>query len=194
MRGKVSGGLSVGLVVWDHPRICGEKIPFLPVPLSEWDHPRACGEKPEIERTVILTLGSPPRMRGKGNQCSGFSGLQGSPPRMRGKVDFCRQLFTGDRITPAYAGKSGCSGSCTAGRRDHPRVCGEKSGCEAGKRPRKGSPPRMRGKVDTLQTVHDAIGITPAYAGKSALQSCKKEPFWDHPRICGEKTKKNGIG
>ena len=53
-----------------------------------------------------------------------------------------------------------------------------------------GSPPRMRGKV--LQWCREDFfsGITPAYAGKSSfLSGCTRIPR-DHPRVCGEKTKK----
>ena len=53
------------------------------------DHPRACGEKePDApERASCL----------------------GSPPRMRGKVDQCNDADSITRITPAHAGKSHCS-------------------------------------------------------------------------------------
>ena len=86
-------------------------------------------------------------MRGKGRH-----GVQGQSP--------CR-------ITPAYAGKSVCAPVCACPMWDHPRVCGEKlvhfgqgGGLE-------GSPPRMRGKVLAALMPTNALGITPAYAGKS---------------------------
>ena len=49
------------------------------------DHPRVCGEKFSVIPCIVLQLGSPPRMRGKG-----FC---------------CRRMGTVLRITPAYAGK-----------------------------------------------------------------------------------------
>ena len=50
-----------------------------------------------------------------------------------------------------------------------------------------GSPPPMRGK-DTLRTCDcAAIGITPAYAGKSLFCTCIQMCSEDHPRLCGEK-------
>ena len=53
-----------------------------------------------------------------------------------------------------------------------------------------GSPPPMRGK-DTLRTCDcAAIGITPAYAGKSCDYREVGQGFQDHPRLCGEKTKR----
>ena len=45
---------------------------------------------------------------------------------MRGKVQYREAIRSGERITPAYAGKSGFihdRGSCD---KDHPRLCGEK--------------------------------------------------------------------
>ena len=47
----------------------------------------------------------------------------------------------------------------------------------------------MRGKA--RQAVYKDIkhGITPAYAGKSALLLTAKDPSGDHPRMCGEKSK-----
>ena len=51
-----------------------------------------------------------------------------------------------------------------------------------------GSPPPMRGK-DTLRTCDcAAIGITPAYAGKSLFCTCIQMCSEDHPRLCGEKS------
>ena len=45
----------------------------------------------------------------------------------------------------------------------------------------------MRGKVRAVSKVSDSIGITPAYAGKSASESPRKAALQDHPRLCGEK-------
>ena len=45
----------------------------------------------------------------------------------------------------------------------------------------------MRGKVQTAFTFLIDTGITPAYAGKSALRASWKCLLEDHPRLCGEK-------
>ena len=45
----------------------------------------------------------------------------------------------------------------------------------------------MRGKGARVKVLPLMIGITPAYAGKSAAFPCKIPPFWDPPRLCGEK-------
>ena len=70
------------------------------------DHPRLCGEKKILETQNILTIGSPPPMRGK-----------------------AKKVYPKDseiRITPAYAGKSGAIVFGAFKLRDHPRLCGEK--------------------------------------------------------------------
>ena len=88
---------------------------------------------------------------------------------MRGKVKFFHFFFLRDRITPAYAGKSGGTGGGRGLRWDHPRLCGEKRQQSQPLRQAWGSPPPMRGKVlqRSVRTLHS--GITPAYAGKSVV-------------------------
>ena len=50
-----------------------------------------------------------------------------------------------------------------------------------------GSPPRMRGKEWFRDENLQQPGITPAYAGKSALMPAVMAGSQDHPRVCGEK-------
>ena len=110
----------------------------------------------------------------------------GSPPRMRGRGR--RKIWqSGDcGITPAYAGKSTSAAGWMPHKRDHPRVCGEERGLSALLPCHQGSPPRMRGRVDSIETGDLVHGITPAYAGKSGkIQKWPCAP-WDHPRVCGE--------
>ena len=168
--GKSSVGPRLFSMYWDHPRVCGEKVWSLtfhdlcrgspprmrgkarPMPLYSvpgritpayagksyffiiWvvkpeDHPRVCGEK-ELAG-IFVEVG------------------QGSPPRMRGKVGFAFLLLLLDRITPAYAGKSFPACMQCYNWRDHPRVCGEKPESVKQVENNLGSPPRMRGKVDS---------------------------------------------
>ena len=135
--GKRGIKLSIASMIWDHPRVCGEKmvsmIPHrrslgspprvrgkVPQPGVEgcrlgitpayagkrgiklsiasmiWDHPRVCGEKMVSMIPHRRSLGSPPRVRGKGSGTGGFQSLQG--------------------ITPACAGKS-CSSSVSSSQR-----------------------------------------------------------------------------
>ena len=66
---------------------------------------------------------------------------------MRGKVrlKFAQRGKYG--ITPAYAGKSEIGEAFRCEVQDHPRVCGEKIVRGLTENEKKGSPPRMRGKV-----------------------------------------------
>ncbi len=51
----------------------------------------------------------------------------------------------------------------------------------------KGSPPRVRGKVENLHLDLHGLGITPACAGKSLKGIRPPSKNQDHPRVCGEK-------
>ena len=93
---------------------------------TNWDHPRVCGEKLPLVRVAYPVGGSPPRMRGKVRfrfQCvqghrdhprvcgekkllnHSDPAITGSPPRMRGKEHYAGLDYDPIRITPAYAGK-----------------------------------------------------------------------------------------
>ena len=119
---------------------------------------------------------------------------RGSPPRMRGKAIAFIQFSSPAGITPAYAGKRFGSSNNYGQSRDHPRVCGEKSVGSQVFQGLRGSPPRMRGKDQVRGANMAAMGITPAYAGKSfsPLQSCAAPQ--DHPRVCGEKVWRTSSG
>ena len=71
--------------------------------------------------------------------------------------------------------------------RDHPRVCGEKTSVYDALTWLLGSPPRVRGKVPTMSILNPFLRITPACAGKSTMLEIGDRPFYDHPRVCGEK-------
>ena len=94
----------------------------------------------------------------------------GSPPQVRGKP--AELDFGGDNAE------------------DHPRRCGENPyvagivTCEAG------SPPQVRGKhFDSIAETADGR-ITPAGAGKTFFPESLIPTSRDHPRRCGENTKK----
>ena len=106
---------------------------------------------------------------------------------MRGKVPSGALLMAAIRITPAYAGKSLRRSQKLLQARDHPRVCGEKNPDTCESYVQEGSPPRMRGKDGTGYKLVQIVGITPAYAGKSAFRYLESRRRWDHPRVCGEK-------
>lgn len=113
--------------------------------------------------------------------------LLGSPPRMRGKVKGCGFLALAVRITPAYAGKSHWESLRRSPPEDHPRVCGEKRSAFPVLPCGWGSPPRMRGKAREVLLHPEAVGITPAYAGKRIKLRKRHSICGDHPCVCGEK-------
>ena len=75
--------------------------------------------------------------------------------------------------------------------RDHPRLCGEKVDSTFSLLIVRGSPPPMRGKVLWYRDFCPAVGITPAYAGKSRKWTEIQLHTWDHPRLCGEKANRD---
>ena len=118
-----------------------------------------CGEKVSFPPIFYLTLGSPPRVRGKVTQAT--------RPRVRGKAGAPRRVLWLFGITPACAGKRSVALKFVKILKDHPRVCGE--------------------KVLLLPPLPQPLWITPACAGKSSgiRLDCKLDE--DHPRVCGEK-------
>ena len=91
------------------------------------------------------------------------------------------------RVTPAYTGKRPTPRWVRPNPRDHPRACGEKRDWTFLIFARRGSPPRMRGKVHWRWEWLHCPGITPAHAGKSRRMKGGWPVKRDHPRACGEK-------
>ena len=138
-----------------------------------WDHPRVCGEKDSS---------APPRAE-----------IPGSPPRVRGKVALAIIPLRGNGITPACAGKRRHLSPNQRYQRDHPRVCGEKNKPTDWTFEQWGSPPRVRGKAQGYFWGFRLCGITPACAGKSSRPLNAPCLAWDHPRVCGEKSRFPGF-
>ena len=69
-------------------------------------------------------------------------------------------------------------------------MCGEKNIQSRPERPNPGSPPHVRGKATERTKMYQTIRITPACAGKRSSMTTTAAPAADHPRMCGEKTKK----
>ena len=86
MRGKVSRQTCRSCHLRITPAYAGKSVRQLRTCGSGQDHPRLCGEKQSIRQILIVCVGSPPPMRGKGFDAD--------------RVGVC------PGITPAYAGKS----------------------------------------------------------------------------------------
>ena len=189
-----------------------------------------CGEKTRYRRSALVTVGSPPRMRGKDllrrfraaqhritPACAGksFTGCRfahvvedhprmcgeksrnsimtltssGSPPHVRGKENLRIGILQNPRITPACAGKSCHHHDSYAATEDHPRMCGEKTPMLPCLIQPWGSPPHVRGKACAKWLSLFRFRITPACAGKSVSFRSTSLQSWDHPRMCGEKSR-----
>ena len=153
--------------VEDHPRVCGEKAPFLAgAHIYHGSPPRvrgkvcnqqvtkfklgitpACaGKRPRLPFFDIFG-GDHPRVCGEKARCTaGIFPVSGSPSRVRGKVNTLYYRRTSTGITPACAGKSLGKAKRRCWLWDHPRVCGEKRADGVPVIPGAGSPPRVRGK------------------------------------------------
>ena len=88
MRGKVTYSSEFRAYIRITPAYAGKSLRFLTRNQHFQDHPRLCGEKGKQGKSKQNQLGSPPPMRGKGRRVV--------------------RRHTGQRITPAYAGKSEC--------------------------------------------------------------------------------------
>ena len=117
----------------------------------------------------------------------------GSPPPMRGKDTAGKVEILAPGITPAYAGKSPRLAPVNRIRKDHPRLCGEKSHHFGVTTDYLGSPPPMRGKAHKSSGTAFSIRITPAYAGKSPLAIFKKSLVkGSPPPMRGKVLRENG--
>ena len=112
--------------------------------------------------------------------------IQGPSPRVRGSP--VGGLLARDRggSIPACAGKPGrCPGS-GAGRRVHPRVCGEADLLDALGKGVSGPSPRVRGSRPGWSPPSGRWGSIPACAGKPPRCRARHRHAGVHPRVCGE--------
>ena len=115
-----------------------------------------------------------------------MTNVPGSPPRVREKLVSVRSTILLYRITPACAGKTLCIENLKLFDRDHPRVCGKNRMEPKMLLEKKGSPPRVREKLNKASSGNCSNGITPACAGKTSKTILQQQAKWDHPRVCGK--------
>ena len=167
MRGKACGSFRSFGTYRITPAHAGKSHGVMFLLVLIWDHPRPCGEKFDELLGKRTPQGSPPPMRGKarafplhGRQAritpahagksnsyapmpysardhprpcgekeaerSMLGNIVGSPPPMRGKAADIAPALIGSRITPAHAGKRQPTNGIYMTEEDHPRPCGEK--------------------------------------------------------------------
>ena len=132
------------------------------------DYPRVGGEEPLPTGLRLLVIGLPPRGRGRGDSRRMDQEVYG--------------------ITPAWAGKRSERQQIGEQSGDYPRVGGEELTDGQGVAPRKGLPPRGRGRVILQSNAGRKRGITPAWAGKRLACWSGARRTWDYPRVGGEET------
>ena len=95
-------------------------------------------------------------------------------------------VANGDRITPAYAGKTCVLSFSFRSGKDHPRIRGKDSVMHSPLVCSQGSPPHTRERPVNTESVVSIHRITPAYAGKTAVSKMIIISPQDHPRIRGK--------
>ena len=110
----------------------------------------------------------------------------GSPPHTRERRWSASASSCCRGITPAYAGKTLTLLLLLLSDQDHPRIRGKDFHTVLITDLIPGSPPHTRERHGRPYDNTDAIGITPAYAGKTLLRIFEVLLLWDHPRIRGK--------
>ena len=185
--GKRYCGVDFLLIVWDHPRIRGEKNAPDEIPAKDLGSPPHARGKSVSSAAASLPRRDHPRMRGENvTWKAAWKTGGGSPPHARGKSNEIAPVCLSIGITPACAGKILQGDSLIRSIRDHPRMRGENLAENAGYCDPWGSPPHARGKYVLAHPAAFAHGITPACAGKIPSAYCSLFSSRDHPRMRGE--------
>ena len=174
----------------DHPRVCGENALLSNAGVSAGGSPPRVRGKQAVKLRDIGHARITPACAGKTARQNGSRGrrqdhprvcgenygmngvywcAEGSPPRVRGKRLRRGARERDARITPACAGKTACTLERRRETQDHPRVCGENCSLSSHQSDTMGSPPRVRGKRQTVPRSSLDNRITPACAGKTAV-------------------------
>ena len=144
--GTTTRRTQLSILVWDHPRMCGDhwtRIPYYKGSPGSPPHVRGpqkevsdygfyMGITPACAGTTALWFHLPmiqwdhPRMCGDHSKClHSSSSRQGSPPHVRGPHVTSYVLLTVFGITPACAGTTVLVAILRLVIRDHPRMCGD---------------------------------------------------------------------
>ena len=147
---------------------CAGSTPSSPrPPRAGWNHPRVRGEHRARQRSTLPGSGSSPHTRGARDNAPARRPLLG--------------------IIPACAGSTSWRIGVQGFLRNHPRMRGEHA--IPGSRPSRasGSSPHARGTLLAPRLPVGAQGIIPACAGSTCTPRPRLAPWWDHPRMRGER-------
>ena len=168
-RGKLGGprveDLAHGLI----PAHAGKTVGVGGVHGVSWAHPRSRGEN--------------------GRTITGYRRRYGSSPLTRGKRNVLEHRYGLLGLIPAHAGKTHAHARRARRRGAHPRSRGENCSMSKTNADLAGSSPLTRGKRRPIARSAQQIGLIPAHAGKTWIQSRKKVPKPAHPRSRGENVK-----
>jgi len=173
-----------------HPRVCGDgNATAVSHLVSEGSPPRVRGRRPRIVVAELCAGLTPacagtapglprPRRRGRAHpRVCGDGGLSdaswavnaGSPPRVRGRHTPTSTSNRRRGLTPACAGTASAGATRRNPGRAHPRVCGDGIVEASPTTVKKGSPPRVRGRLAHQHRTGLVAGLTPACAGTAML-------------------------
>ena len=175
----------------DHPRICGEHK------FSNDDARNTWGSSPHMRGTLVerrhfvFSVGIIPAYAGNTSSSDSARRSAGDHPRICGEHPprNLRHTF-GTGSSPHMRGTRRCNRRTRTIPVDHPRICGEHAHERGFGDATVGSSPHMRGTPYAIDFVHEITGIIPAYAGNTEDLYLTRRQNRDHPRICGEHTKR----
>ena len=146
------------------------------------------GEDSRAAATPVISLGTPPRARGRPSGTRRAQVTTWNTPACAGKTPSPRYRGRATREHPRVRGEDDMHREHprVRGEEEHPRVRGEDpsltgptSGCL-------GTPPRARGRRSVRPPPTRQPGNTPACAGKTKPASRNRSSCWEHPRVRGE--------
>ena len=177
-----------------HPRSRGENWFFLPSHLWTWGSSPLTRGKREMQMTDLEGTGlipahagktgrrqacrrrgwAHPRSRGENvGPAHRTVGHHGSSPLTRGKPPRRPPREVGAGLIPAHAGKTWAAARPALKTTAHPRSRGENAAITRAIRPRAGSSPLTRGKLERRGLFVVEGGLIPAHAGKTSATTLR---------------------
>ncbi len=165
-RGRLAGGVGRYQPVGNTPALAGTTRAAARRSPAGREHPRAGGDDFTRAAREHIEPGTPPRWRGRRHQREG--------------------AVSDDRNTPALAGTTDRPCERRARGAEHPRAGGDDTRPDRSSRPRRGTPPRWRGRRRHDLGTDADLRNTPALAGTTASARAADAPGREHPRAGGD--------
>ena len=148
--------------------------------------PRGRGKRPHGPDASARD-GLIPAWAGKTAGHAGRAETSRAHPRVGGENHLrCHAVVLRRGLIPAWAGKTSWPAIVFRVIRAHPRVGGENELSAGSPGSTEGSSPRGRGKPAAIRVARDAMGLIPAWAGKTVRRERHEETEQAHPRVGGE--------